>query len=140
MLKHLLSHLSKVIIFFAKSSLRNLSQGVFLNFKKNLSESLLNTMSLRTSVNTTSFKTLVKYYEFKNLRNIPWVLKTYIKYHEFQNLCKIQWVSKPLLNTMGCKIYVKYHGFQKFCKMTCGQHSSPFSTISNDTSDFSLLP
>jgi len=52
-LKPLLSHLSRVAI----------PRG-FLNLRKSLSEPLLNTMGLRTSV----------------------------KYHWFQNLCKIPWV------------------------------------------------
>ena len=65
-IKPLLSHLPKVAVSPTKSFLGNVFPKVFLNIRKSLSEPLLNTMGLRTSI---------KYYGFQNLYKIPWVSK-----------------------------------------------------------------
>jgi len=52
-LKLLLSHLPRVVVFPAIPSLWNMFPGVFLNLREN------------------SFRTPVKYHEFKNLCKIP---------------------------------------------------------------------
>jgi len=63
-LKPLLSHLFRVAVSPAKSSLRKMFPRVFLNLRKNLSEPLLNIMGLRTFVKYHGFK---KYNGFQNL-------------------------------------------------------------------------
>ena len=60
-LKLLSSRLSRVAVSPDKSSIKNMFSEICLNFKKNLSEVVLNTMSLRTSI---------KYYGFQNLHKI----------------------------------------------------------------------
>jgi len=60
-------------VSLSKPSLGNVFPEVFLNLRKSLSEPLLNTIGLRTSVKYHGLKTSIKYLG----------LKTSVKYHEF---------------------------------------------------------